>query len=114
MPPPGAAPPSKPPAEPLAGTAERTSPFVPTPESLTTETAISARAELTPVATHSGLRLDIPARVVERARALAPTLPPGLAKVTPARETSEEAVLRVALRLGLASLAALSDVDDEP
>ena len=57
------------------------------------------------------LRLEIPPRLVERARALAPTLPDELARQ---RDVSaEEAVLRAALRLGLASLAALADEDED-
>lgn len=98
----------------LAATPEQTSPQVRTPENTTTDTVISARAARTAASPHSGLRLDIPARIVERARALAPTLPPGLATAIPEGETKEEAVLRVALRMGLASLVALSDIDDEP
>jgi len=65
-------------------------------------------------ATHSGLRLDISARIVEQARALAPNLPVGVLRKASVRETPEEAVLKTALRLGMASLAALWDNDDEP
>jgi hypothetical protein len=56
------------------------------------------------------LRLEIAPVVVERARALARLLP---AELFDARAPSpEEAVLRAALRVGLASLAALRDDDD--
>ncbi|MCA9604791.1 MAG: hypothetical protein KC619_04325 [Myxococcales bacterium] len=94
----------------LAATAERTSPATPIPDSSTHDAPFSP--QLTEE-THHGLRLSIPARLVERARALAPNLPAGVLRITPVRETPEEAVLRAALGLGLASLAALADADDE-
>ena len=62
----------------------------------------------------AGLRLEVSGRLVEQARALAPNLPAGLLRANPGRETTHEAVLHTALRLGMASLAALSDTDDEP
>lgn len=77
-------------------------------ELATSDTVVSRPAEL-----HRPrpLSLEVPPHLVERARALAPTLP---AELTGGRGASpEEAVLRTALRLGLASLAALGD-DDEP
>jgi hypothetical protein len=55
------------------------------------------------------LRLEVPAPLVARARALAFLLPDDL--FDRRRAIPEEAVLRAALRLGLASLAALRDDD---
>ncbi|MBX3271784.1 MAG: hypothetical protein KF729_16065 [Sandaracinaceae bacterium] len=95
----------------LAPTAERTTPGLPAPESARYDDTAFA-TQLTE-ATHRGLRLEVPARLVEQARALAPNLPAGLLRVVPTRVTSEEAVLRAALSLGLASLAALADSDDD-
>jgi hypothetical protein len=56
------------------------------------------------------LRLEIPKRVVARAHVLASLLPAGI--VDARGRAPEEAVLRVALRLGLATLAALAEDDD--
>ncbi|MCB9597446.1 MAG: hypothetical protein H6719_32290 [Sandaracinaceae bacterium] len=95
----------------LAPTAERTSPSVPAPRAPSDDTSASHALS---DQTHAGLRLEVPARLVERARALAPNLPPGVLRIQPVRETPEEAVLRAALSIGLASLAALSDTDDDP
>ncbi len=55
-------------------------------------------------------RLDVPPKLVARARALAPLLPPEITKRGPA---PEQAVLKAAIRLGLASLALLADADDD-
>ncbi len=54
-----------------------------------------------------GVRIEVSARLVARARAMAPTLPSEVL----GGEATEEAVLKAALRLGLAALAALSDED---
>jgi hypothetical protein len=54
----------------------------------------------------SALRLEIGPHLVARARALAPTLPKGMID---ASAPPEEAVLRTALRIGLAALAGLDD-----
>src|SRR6185503_13581501 len=60
-----------------------------------------------------GLSLEISPRLVERARALAPTLPAGVLELDPSARSPEHAVLHAALKLGLASLAALADVDED-
>jgi hypothetical protein len=56
------------------------------------------------------LRLVVAPRLVARARALAPNLPD---EVLDRKLSPEEGVLQAAIRIGLASLAALADVDDD-
>ncbi len=82
------------------------------PQEIATLDTVVSRVPPSRPASASGLALDVPARLVARARALAPTLPDGVLEPD-GRALPEEAVLRAALRLGLASLAALADLDDE-
>ena len=67
------------------------------------DTVVSRQA---PPDRESALRLEVSPHMVARARALAPTLPSGMID---ASAPPEEAVLRTALRIGLAALAGLDD-----
>ncbi|MEQ8455300.1 MAG: hypothetical protein RID81_13590 [Sandaracinaceae bacterium] len=97
--------PLKVPVDPAADTAK---------EMATHDTVISAPSALVPIPSDpDALRIEVPRSLVSRARALAPTLPRAVVDPERARRSPEEAVLQAALRLGLASLAALADVDDD-
>lgn len=80
------------------------------PQDMATFDTVISRPDDLAFRSSDELRLVVPPRLVARARALAPTLPQ---EVIDRRASPEEAVLQAALRLGLASLAALADVDDE-
>ncbi|MEC7520869.1 MAG: hypothetical protein VYE22_13430 [Myxococcota bacterium] len=78
------------------------------------DTVISAPSELVRIPADPGtLQLEVPRNLVDRARALAPTLPREVVDPARSRRSPEAAVLQAALRLGLASLAAIADVDDD-
>ena len=78
------------------------------------DTVISAPSELVRIPAAPGtLQLEVPRNLVDRARALAPTLPREVVDPARSRRSPEAAVLQAALRLGLASLAAIADVDDD-
>lgn len=121
-PPPERPPPSAPPPPRVAAVTPRDPALLPTDERTSPSTSLPAdSATLDTVvspdlrrSSETGLRLEVSRRLVERARALAPSLPSGILRVQPGRDTAEEAVLRAALHLGLASLAALSDSDEDP
>lgn len=102
-PPPSSTPPAPSEATPSENTA---------PQEIATLDTVVSRPAAPRRPTGDGLRLNVPARFVARARALAPTLPPGVVDAKRGR-TETEAVLHAAMRLGLASLAAMADDDDD-
>jgi hypothetical protein len=77
------------------------------------DTVVSRPDDLVFVRRERAMALEVAPRLVERARALAPTIPESILKTDPRASSPEEAVLHAALKLGLASLAALADVDED-
>jgi hypothetical protein len=75
------------------------------------------KPEPTPSSTEAAfepaMRLDVTSQLLAKARVLAPILPDEITLRGAPITTAEEAVLQAALRLGMASLAALAELDDE-
>lgn len=110
---------TRPPARPSAGKKRPEAlrvPVVAAAEVGTQDTMVSQAAESPTKGSAlraTSLRLDVPRFLVARAQALAPTLPPGVVDAKASGRSAEEIVLYAALRLGLASLAALAEASDD-